>query len=197
MPTYKQRGALGLPEGAPTQSPGAQGAESRLLPRQAQLACGTQPGGDGGVFPLLEGLCSEHFYGLLIVMLPFNSGCHSVSQARQAGIYASKLWGLGCSEVKQLPINQLPTGSCSGLADQLVGAGGHGPSRTPCGAGPSSRARAGGVAVPPHSAPPCVMAQLLGEAAPCRGGAQVLCLDCMGSSLGASAFHVYAVTLRG
>lgn len=29
-----------------------------------------------------------------------------VSRARQAGIYASKLWGLGCAEVKQLPINQ-------------------------------------------------------------------------------------------
>lgn len=28
---------------------------------------------------LAGGVCSEHFYGLLIVTLPFNSGCHSMS----------------------------------------------------------------------------------------------------------------------
>lgn len=91
-----------------------------------------------------------------------------VSQARQAGIYASKLWGSGCSEVKQLPINQGPTGSCSGLAALLMGACGHGLSGTPCGAGLPSRARAGRAGVPPHLALSCVRAQLFGKAAPGR-----------------------------
>lgn len=37
------------------------------------------PYGGGGDALAWWQVCSEHFYGLLIVMLPFNSGCHSMS----------------------------------------------------------------------------------------------------------------------
>lgn len=79
VPSREKRGGLGLPGGEPNPPHGAQGTRIRLPPREAQLARGTWPGGNGDMLPLLEGLCSERFYGLLIVMLPFNSGCHSMS----------------------------------------------------------------------------------------------------------------------
>lgn len=47
--------------------------------RQAQAALWSPPRGDRARLCWLAGLCSEHFYGLLIVMPPFNSGCHSLS----------------------------------------------------------------------------------------------------------------------
>lgn len=77
------RRVLGLPGGEP--GPWSSGLgivlhtppPPNLLP--AQGAHGIPPGEYGDAHPQLAGLCSEHFYGLLIVMLPFNSGCHSMS----------------------------------------------------------------------------------------------------------------------
>lgn len=112
-----------------------------------------------------------------------------VSRAQQAGIYASKLWGSGRSAVKQLPINHPPTGSCSGLAALLAGAGGHGLPGCPGCMVRWTRHPGQGQAGPwkrPRPACPCVGAQLLGAAVP-RGWNGCLQLPACGVRCGVCA----------
>lgn len=164
-------------------------------PQQAQLnLTAGAPLGDEGTLSWLAGLRLEHFYGLLIVMLPFNSGCHSMSARPDRLGFMLEIMGLGLFRGKTIT-HQSATNRLAGAGSPVSRCGRLWPQREPGEAGLPSRTRQAGQGLPSparQEACVCVRAQLSGKG-PSGGRSSGSAFP--SQFLGALDSHVYGVTL--